>query len=233
MHDRDFLDGYANRAPGEVRADVVLVRRFLDAYAAAAGAAGIQPGTAPTFAQLEKILRQGPSLGSLDQDKVPGSIRTLEAWAAGGCSGKSPAGTTPSSTSPTTTAQNATAPGATTEATPSGGQTTPSKASDCANVNNVVYDISIVLDSGHGFSYLRDRDFLDGYTDRAPADTRDSVRLLRDLLDRYASAAQAAGVAPENDPLPDQADKIKAALHLPLSGSELSDLQRALQTLNA
>ena len=83
------------------------------------------------------------------------------------------------------------------------------------------------------FDYVRDRDFIDDYANRAPTEINDSVQVLRDFIDRWASAAQDAGLEPNKTPLPDQLDEIKAALHLPLTGSALAELQRALQTVDA
>jgi hypothetical protein len=81
-----------------------------------------------------------------------------------------------------------------------------------------------------GFEYVRDRDFIDGYADRAPDEITDSVERIRGLLDRFASAAEKAGLEPGDMALPDQADEIKGALDY--SDDEQADNGRALQTVD-
>lgn len=174
----------------------------------------------PTPDQVAAI-RAAASLASIEQDKVPGSIQALKLWTASGCSGGRP----PIQTTPTTTSTVPTTEATTTEAAPSGGQAAASKEADCDAIGDVVSD----LDFTSGFDYVRDRDFLRDYADRAPEEIRDHVRRLRDFFDQFAAAAQAAGIEPGKDPLPDQADKLNAALHF--SNGEQKDLQRSLETL--
>jgi hypothetical protein len=102
--DRHFLDGYANRVPGDLRADVLRLRDFLDRYASAAQNVGVEPGAVPTPDQVVAI-RVASNLGSIEQDKLPGSIQALEVWTTNGCSGGRPPSETtpnPASTVPTT-----------------------------------------------------------------------------------------------------------------------------------
>jgi hypothetical protein len=225
--DRDFLDLYASRAPGTVRADVLHLRLFIDRYSAAAQAAGVKPGTVPTFNQLRKVI-PGLGLGSVEQDQVPTSIRALKSWTGNRCSGPLPTAGTGTASTRTATIQAATTEASPTVAAPSGAQTT-SSADDCVALGNVVTDLVLFDSAGTGFDYPADRKFLDGYADRAPGAIADSVRRLRDIVDRLAEAAQGVGLEPNKDVLPDQADKIKKVFHY--SSIEQAANARAIQTL--
>jgi hypothetical protein len=71
------------------------VRRFVDRYASAAQAAGLATGAVPTPDQVVAI-RVASSLGSVEQDQLPESIRVLKIWTANGCSGSRPSSETTS-----------------------------------------------------------------------------------------------------------------------------------------
>lgn len=114
------------------------------------------------------------------------------------------------------------------EAKASGKQTMRTSEDDCAALGHLTGHI---LFADTGFDYVRDRDFIDGYADRAPDEIADSVRRLRDIFDKFASAAEKAGLQPGDVPLPDQADEVKNALTY--SEDEQADNARAVQTVDA
>jgi hypothetical protein len=94
-------------------------------------------------------------------------------------------------------------------ATPVSSHGQRSSKADCTSLGRIPDDLAL---ASTGFDYVRDRDFLDGYADRAPDEIGDSVQRLRDILDKFASAAEKAGLKPNAVPLPDQADEIMSAL---------------------
>jgi hypothetical protein len=108
-------------------------------------------------------------------------------------------------------------------------QTKASRQHDCTVLGHVVTDLALA-DAG-GFDFARDRAFIDGYAGRAPSDVSDSVDRLKDILDRFADAAEQAGLKPGDTPLPDQADKIKDAFHY--SSDDQAANARAVQTVDA
>ena len=59
----------------------------------------------------------------------------------------------------------------------------------------------------------------------------DSVNRLKDILDRFADAAEKAGLKPGDTPLPDQADEMKDAFHY--SSDDQAANARAVQTIDA
>lgn len=179
--DREFLDDYANRAPDEVSADVSRLRDFLDRYATAAQAAGAESGQFPEQDQLDEIKTE-LNLSSGEQDDLRTSIQILLAWMGDGCvsGGSSPSDTTSSDGESVT-------------------------AEDCRALGSVVADFTVGAHPDTVFNlaldisasdYLVDRDFLDSYSDRAPAEIRADVLRLGRFLDEFASAAQAAGIEP-------------------------------------
>lgn len=99
---------------------------------------------------------------------------------------------------------------------------------DCLSLGRIPGDL---VTAGTGFDYVRDRDFLDSYADRAPDEIGDSVQRLRDILDRFASAAEKAGLKPNDAPLPDQADEVMSALSY--SDDEQAANGRAFQAVDA
>jgi hypothetical protein len=101
--DRDFLDSYADRAPGEIRPDVVRLALFVGRYATAMQAAGLEPGAVPPSDQAGDI-RAASQIGSVEQDQLPGSIAALGSWAANGCTGGRPPTDVPDATISTTEA---------------------------------------------------------------------------------------------------------------------------------
>ena len=113
-------------------------------------------------------------------------------------------------------------------ATPVAGHAKQTSEADCRSLGRIPDDLAL---AGTGFDYVRDRDFLDGYADRAPDEIGDSVRRLRDILDRFASAAEKAGLKPNDVPLPDQADEIMSALSY--SDDDQAANGRAYQTIDA
>ena len=94
-------------------------------------------------------------------------------------------------------------------ATPVASHGKQTSEADCTSLGRIPDDLAL---AGTGFDYVRDRDFLDSYADRAPDEIADSVQRLRDILDKFASAAEKAGLKPNDVPLPDQADEIMSAL---------------------
>jgi hypothetical protein len=114
------------------------------------------------------------------------------------------------------------------EAKASGKQTMRSSEDDCTSLGHITGHLLL---PNAGFDYVGDRDFIDGYADRAPDEIADSVQRLRDILDKFASAAEKAGLKPNDVPLPDQADEIMSALSY--SDDEQADNARALQTADA
>lgn len=96
-------------------------------------------------------------------------------------------------------------------AAPAGRESRPT-AKECAALGAAVTDLQVAAVTDSGFDYLRDRNFLDGYADRAPSAIASDMSRMRDVLDKIASAMQSVGVAPNKDPLPDQADALRSKL---------------------
>jgi len=115
------------------------------------------------------------------------------------------------------------------ESKASGNRTMRTSQDDCTALSHLANHI--LLDDT-SFDYVRDRDFIDGYADRAPDEIADSVQRLRDIFDTFASAAENAGLQPGDVPLPDQADEIMDALST-YSEDEQADNARAVQTVDA
>lgn len=233
--DRRVLDGFPAGVPASVAVHLTRLRTFVDRYAAAAQAAGLAPGTDPTGDEESSIIAAS-NLGSIEQDQLPTSIEGLRRWTGNSCSTSGipePQPTTtatvppPVSTTETTTASRpVTTTGATTTSPTTSSEQAASPAKDCQTLRGVVDDLETI---DLGFDYPHDRDFMDSYAIRAPAPISDSVQKIRDFLDRYSDAAQAAGVAPTKDPLPDQAAKIVAAI--PHSDIDKAENGKALDTL--
>jgi hypothetical protein len=114
------------------------------------------------------------------------------------------------------------------DAKASGKQTKRTSEDDCRSLGRLTSDIAL---AATGFDYVADRDFVDGYADRAPDEIADSVRRLRDIFDTFASAAEKAGLQPNDVPLPDQADEIMNSLTY--SEDEQADNARAFETVDA
>jgi hypothetical protein len=114
------------------------------------------------------------------------------------------------------------------EAKASGKQAKRTSEDDCRALGRLTGHIVL---AETGFDYVGDRDFIDGYADRAPDEIADSVRRLREIFDRFASAAEKAGLQPNDVPLPDQADEIMNALTY--SADEQADNARAVETVDA
>jgi hypothetical protein len=108
---------------------------------------------------------------------------------------------------------------------------TASSQSDCEGLDRAVNDLEMLDAIGSGFDYPSDTSFIDGYADRAPEAIADSVKRLRDVMDKFASVAQKVGLAPGDEPLPDQADEIVRAFHF--SSDDQAANVRALQTIDA
>lgn len=196
--DGDVLDSYAVRAAAEIRPDVIRLRDFLTRYAAAAQAAGAESRQIPDRGQLDQIKAQ-LNLSSAEEADLRTSVQLLVAWTANRCGGGS------------------TAPVATTTS----GQSVP--AGDCTALGTAVADMSVgahaddlvptALDISAS-DYIVDRDFLAGFGGGAPAEIRADVVRLGTFLERYASAAQAAGLEPGAVSTPDQASEIRAAAQM-------------------
>jgi hypothetical protein len=107
------------------------------------------------------------------------------------------------------------------------GQKRHSSEGDCSSLSHITTDLAM---ADAGFDYARDREFIDDYADRAPDEISDSVKRLRDILDKFASAAEKAGLKPNKAPLPDQAEKVKDEMDY--SDGEQTDNGRALDTVN-
>ena len=104
-----------------------------------------------------------------------------------------------------------------------------SSQDDCQMLYAVASDLAAFDNTGTGFNYVKDRSFLDGYASRAPGGIAASVRQMRDLVDRVASAARDAGVAVNEDPSEDELHKIQDELHF--SADEQSRNAAALSQL--
>jgi hypothetical protein len=113
-------------------------------------------------------------------------------------------------------------------ATPAASHGKRTSEDDCTSLGHITTDLAL---ADSGFDYVRDRDFIDGYADHAPDEITDSVNRLRDLLDTFASAAEKAGLKPNDTPLPDQADEVMGALDY--SEDDQAENARALQTVDA
>ena len=113
-------------------------------------------------------------------------------------------------------------------ATPVASHGNQTSEDDCTSLGRITGHLAI---PNAGFDYVGDRDFIDGYADRAPDELADSVQRFRDILDKFASAAEKAGLKPNNVPLPDQADEIMSALSY--SNDDQAANARALQTIDA
>jgi hypothetical protein len=109
-------------------------------------------------------------------------------------------------------------------------ETKASREHDCTALGHATSDLELADAMGGGFQYLRDRDFMDGYADRAPSEISDSVKRLRDVLDKFASVAQKVGLQPGKDPLPDQIDEFKDSFHF--SSDDQQGNARAVQTID-
>jgi hypothetical protein len=107
-------------------------------------------------------------------------------------------------------------------------QTSHSSEHDCTGLSHLTTDLAL---ADAGFDYGRDREFVDDYAERAPDEISDSVDRLRDIIDRFASAAKKAGLEPNDMPNPDQADAVKDALDY--SGDDQEANGRAFQAINA
>jgi hypothetical protein len=119
------------------------------------------------------------------------------------------------------------------EAQPSAGGTPVAARTtehDCTALRSVVSDLQLADATGWGFEYDKHRDFLDAYADRAPDEVADSVDRLRDIVGRYADAAQDAGLKPGDDPLPDQLDDLRDAFDY--SEVDQAANARAVQTVD-
>lgn len=114
------------------------------------------------------------------------------------------------------------------QATAGGTQKTYSSDDDCSELSHLTTDLALA--DASGFDYVHAREFIDSYADRAPDEIIDSVQRLRDILDKFASAAEEAGVKPGDAPLPDQAEQIKDALDI--SEDDQAANGEALQTVD-
>jgi hypothetical protein len=109
-------------------------------------------------------------------------------------------------------------------------ETRASREHDCTALGHAADDLEMADAMGSGFQYTRDQTFMDGYADRAPSEVSDSVKRLRDVLDKFASVAQKVGLEPGKDPLPDQVDEFKNDFHF--SSDDQQANARAVQTVD-
>src|SRR5262245_55296293 len=103
-----------------------------------------------------------------------------------------------------------------------------SSESDCRSLGRVTTDLAL---AEAGFDYVRARNFMDSFADRAPDEVADSAERIRDLVDRFASEAEKVGLDPGDMPLPDQAQAMKDALDY--SSDDQAANGKALATLDA
>jgi hypothetical protein len=103
-------------------------------------------------------------------------------------------------------------------------------AQDCSNLDEVATDLVLAAATDGGLDFVRYRDFMDGYAERAPEQVADSVERLRDFLAEYADAAEDVGLKAGDAPLPDQIDAIIDELDV--SEDEQAENARALQTIS-
>jgi hypothetical protein len=100
--DRDVLDGLRDATPSKVvGGELLRLRGFVDAYASAAQAAGVEAGSMPSTQNQASTVWQSVNAAGVDSIELRLAIRTLTSWAAGGCSdGGPPSDTTASVASP-------------------------------------------------------------------------------------------------------------------------------------
>jgi len=103
-----------------------------------------------------------------------------------------------------------------------------SSQSDCRSLGHVTTDLAL---ADTGFDYVRDRDFMNGFADRAPDEVSDSAERVRDLLDTFASEAEKVGLEPGDMALPDQAQAMKDAFDY--SSDDQAENGKAVATLDA
>jgi hypothetical protein len=98
----------------------------------------------------------------------------------------------------------------------------------CDTLSGIIEDLQFFEAANNGFDYPKDAADMANFADthQVSGEVADSVKKLRGFLEDFAAAAKDVGLAPNDDPLPDQLDKLKSKLHLPDKG-----LARALQTL--
>ena len=103
--DRDVVDGLNDAAPSQVvGGELVRLRAFVDAYASAAQAAGVEAGTMPSTRDQASTVWQSVNAAGVDSLELRPAIRTLSSWAAAACSdGRPPSEATPSVASPAPT----------------------------------------------------------------------------------------------------------------------------------
>ena len=103
--DRDVVDGLSDAAPSQAVGDeLVRLRAFVDAYASAAQAAGVEAGTMPSTQDQAGTVWQSVNAAGVDSLELRPAIRTLTAWTAAGCSdSRPPSETTPSVAGPAPT----------------------------------------------------------------------------------------------------------------------------------
>ena len=143
--------------------------------------------------------------------------------------------TEPASTDTTSTDTTSTDATETTEEELSGDSTdttsTTTAEQDCSAIGTVASDLEFLAALGDGFDYAADKEFLDGYASRAPAPIADAVNQLRDLMDKLAPAAEAAGMEDGKTLLPEQADKFRSVMGS-FSSEEQESNDRAIATID-
>jgi hypothetical protein len=103
-------------------------------------------------------------------------------------------------------------------------------AQDCSMLREVATDLMLAEATGGGLDFVRYRDFMAGYAERATDEVAESVERLRDVLEDYADAAEEVGLEPGDSPLPDQSDEI--AEKLDYSDDDRAENARAVQTID-
>ena len=80
--DTEELAKLADKVPDEIQADVQVLAKAYGTYADKIADIGIEPGSTPSAAQLQKLQA---ALGSLDQQELTAAANRIEAWAKDNC----------------------------------------------------------------------------------------------------------------------------------------------------
>ena len=81
---RDFIDGYADRAPDEIADPVQRLRDIFDTFASAAENAGLQPGDVPLPDQADEVM-SALTYSEDEQADNARAVQTVDAWVTNGC----------------------------------------------------------------------------------------------------------------------------------------------------
>jgi hypothetical protein len=81
---RDFMAGYAERAPEEVADAAEHVRDLLDEFASIAADVGLEPGDSPLPDQIDAF-REELDFSADEQAENARALQTLNTWVSNGC----------------------------------------------------------------------------------------------------------------------------------------------------